>query len=145
MFKIIFLCLLSLPAFSAESLVATDVWARATPPGARSGAIYLTLENSSTAAIGISELRTNVATMAHLHTTALEDGMMRMRQLEDFTIDAGERVLLAPGGTHIMLMGLKGGLNTGDSFELEIVTTDGSVLSTAVSVGTPGQMSATDK
>ena len=47
--------------------------------------------------------------------------MMEMRPLADgLAIPAGESVVLEPGGYHIMLIGLTGDLNAGESFTLTL-------------------------
>jgi len=43
-----------------------------------------------------------------------------MRAVEGIEVPAGKRVVLAPKGTHIMLMGLAKPLVAGESFPLEL-------------------------
>ena len=45
---------------------------------------------------------------------------MKMRPLPGLMIPAGARVTLAPGGTHVMLMGLKQPLAAGSSIQLDL-------------------------
>ena len=45
---------------------------------------------------------------------------MRMRMLRDLPIPAGKRVVLAPGGTHIMIAPLAAPLKAGETFDLTL-------------------------
>jgi hypothetical protein len=47
-------------------------------------------------------------------------GMMKMRPVPGLSVAPGKPVKLAPGGYHIMLMGLKAPLKQGDSFPLTL-------------------------
>jgi copper(I)-binding protein len=44
-----------------------------------------------------------------------------MREVSVLHVAPGEKVEFAPGGLHVMLMGLKGPLKEGQVFELELV------------------------
>ena len=45
---------------------------------------------------------------------------MRMRPLAGIALEPGKPVTLAPGGYHVMLMGLKAPLKQGDQFPLTL-------------------------
>ncbi|HEX3953052.1 MAG TPA: copper chaperone PCu(A)C, partial [Stellaceae bacterium] len=57
-----------------------DAWARATPGGAANGAAYLTVQ--STAADRLTGVSTPVAKKAELHIMTMDNGIMKMRQLD---------------------------------------------------------------
>lgn len=126
----------------AETLVLADAWARATPPGARTAAVYGTLANEGEQAVTVSSFGTDRASRAHLHSTVSEDGMMKMRQLDDLIIAPGETVRLQPGGMHIMLMELAEPLEEGASFAVTVGTAAGDESTAVVDVGGFGQMEA---
>ena len=114
------LALLALPALAAAGAPAvSDAWARATPPGVDVGAVYLTITGGSTndRLVGASTER---ASMVHLHTVEESDGVATMRPVDGVAVPAGERVVLAPKGTHIMLMGLARPLAAGETFPLTL-------------------------
>ena len=96
---------------AGPSIRVTDAWARATVPGQSSGAIYATIENKGEAdrLVGV----TSDAGMAMLHANEGKDGVARMRMIGELEIPAAGRVPLAPGGTHVMLSGLKAPLTAG--------------------------------
>jgi periplasmic copper chaperone A len=83
-----------------------NVWVRALPPLQPNTAGYLTLVNRGKDAIAIVGASSNVAEKVELHTTRKVDGLMRMEPLGALAVAPGERVELAPGGMHLMLLGL---------------------------------------
>lgn len=81
---------------------------RATLPNAPVGGGFLTIENTSTEDDRLVSATSEVAGETQIHEMAMEGDVMKMRQLaEGLEIPAGETVVLAPGGFHIMFMGLK--------------------------------------
>lgn len=103
-----------------DAVSVTDVWARTTE--GPNGAVYLTIEAGSddVTLTGVA-VTTDVAAMAQIHRSAMgSDGSMSMEPAGDVTIPAGESVEFAPGGLHVMLMGLAGPLEVGDSFEVTL-------------------------
>ena len=115
------LLLLAARGALAGELTVTSAWARATPPGAGMGAIYLHIENGSTKSDRLLKLKTAVAASAGVHRTVIEEGIARMREVAVLHVAPGEKVEFAPGGLHVMLMGLKKPLVAGKTFELELV------------------------
>ena len=114
------LVLMALPALAiAGAPSVSGAWARATPPGVGVGAAYLTITGGSTndRLVGASSGR---ASMIQLHTVEESGGVAAMRQVEGVPVPAGKQVVLAPGGTHIMLMGLAGPLVAGETFPLDL-------------------------
>lgn len=80
---------------------------RATLPNAPVGGGFLTIENTGTEADRLVSATSTVAGDTQIHEMAMEGDVMKMRQLtEGLEIPAGETVVLAPGGFHIMFMGL---------------------------------------
>ena len=114
------LVLLVLPALSmAGAPSVSGAWARATPPGVSVGAAYLTIAGGSTDD-RLAGASTDRASMVQLHTVEESNGVAAMRETEGVPVPAGKRVVLAPGGTHIMLMGLSAPLVAGESFPLDL-------------------------
>lgn len=83
----------------------SDAWAAPTPGGASVSAGYLTLENHGAAdrLLGASSGR---AGSVQIHTMDMADGVMRMRELQSVDLGAGETHALAPGGDHLMFIGV---------------------------------------
>jgi periplasmic copper chaperone A len=95
-----------------------NAWVRATPAGQSATAAYVTISNrgGTDRLIGVSS---SVGT-ASVHSTTTENGVVRMRPAGDLEIPAGSTVSLEPGGTHVMISGLKRPLKVGQSVALEL-------------------------
>ena len=94
-----------------------NAWARPTR-GDAPGAVYVAINNKGSADDRLVGVFTDRAAMAMVHQTELVDGVARMRMAGEINIPAGQRIEMVPGGTHIMLQGLRAPLKTGDSFDL---------------------------
>lgn len=94
-----------------------NAWARPTR-GDAPGAVYVAINNKGSADDRLVGVFTDRAAMAMVHQTELVDGVARMRMAGEINIPAGQRIEMVPGGTHIMLQGLRAPLKTGDSFNL---------------------------
>jgi hypothetical protein len=81
-------------------------------------AAYFTIRNSGGADKLLSVA--SPAADASLHSTSMDNGVMRMRPLQELDIPAKGTVELKPGGMHVMLMGLKQPLRSGDTLELDL-------------------------
>lgn len=85
-----------------------DVWVRASAPGQLNGAGYMLIENDAATGDRLLSVSSDVADRVELHTIETENGVARMRHVPDgLEIPADGELSLAPGGYHIMFMGLK--------------------------------------
>lgn len=103
-----------------SGIAAENAWARATPGGARTGVVYLTLVNHGAGADRLVGVATPVADRAQLHAQSLEKGVMKMRPLTEVEVRPGATTVLMPGATHVMLTGLKQPLKEGETFPLTL-------------------------
>jgi len=117
--------LLSLPLTAAE-LSVDEGYLRATPPGQMMSAAFMTLSNDSDKTITLTGGTSNDVASIEIHNHTMTDGVMSMQRIEGLKIEAGEKVELAPGGLHVMLIGLKKSLVDGEKFTFDIVFKDGS-------------------
>lgn len=102
----------------AEAIVVRNAWARATVPGQPVGAAYLEITSPVEAAV--VELGSEAAEVTELHHMEHTGDIMRMRRVERLALPAGRAVKLLPGGTHVMLIGLRRPLRSGDSVALRL-------------------------
>lgn len=93
-------------------------WARATPPSAKTGAVYLTV--TADADDRLLGAATAAAREVQIHTHVVEGGMNRMVQLPELTLPRGDAVRLEPGGLHLMLIDLAGPLVAGATLEVTL-------------------------
>ena len=116
---VIFSCLL-IPATRAgdvasANIVITHAWSRATPGGSKVAGGYLTIENKGAAPDRLLSASTEAARKIEVHEMAMTDGVMTMRPVEGgLAIDVGKTLKFAPGGLHLMLVGLSAPLVRGD-------------------------------
>lgn len=78
-----------------------------TASSAMAGAGYMTILNSGAAddvLIGVEAAYPRVM----MHDSTVTDGVARMQALDRVIVPAGETVTFAPGGKHVMFMGLNG-------------------------------------
>jgi hypothetical protein len=97
-------------------------WARATPPTAPTGGGYLSIKNTGTEPDRLMSASSPAAETVQVHEMKMEGNVMRMRPIEGpLEIKPGETVTLAPGGMHMMMMGLKGPFKQGERVPLTLV------------------------
>ncbi|MGV8997713.1 MAG: copper chaperone PCu(A)C [Parvibaculaceae bacterium] len=102
----------------AGSIEISGAWAR--PSVTKNGAAYLTLTNSGKEADALIAVSSSVADKVAIHDMQMDGTIMRMRALPKLPLPAGASVTAAPGGTHIMLMGLKAPLVAGTMIKLHL-------------------------
>jgi copper(I)-binding protein len=101
--------------FKIGTLEIGHPWSRATPKGASVAAGYLKITNKGTEPDRLVGGSSPVAGRFELHEMATVDGVMKMRLLANgLEIKPGETVELRPGSFHIMLVGLKQPVETGN-------------------------------
>ena len=116
-------------ALAGDAVSVNDPYARAVPPGQPNSAAFMQLSNAGAGDRALVSATSDVSEVVELHTHRMEDGMMKMRRVDQIELPAGETVTLAPGGLHLMLIGLKQQLTPGDDVSLTLTLDDGSELS----------------
>jgi periplasmic copper chaperone A len=101
--------------FMAGDIMVMQPWSRATPPGASTGAGYLTVMNHGTLPDVLLGGSTPAAAKLEIHQTSMAGGIMTMRPAADgVPIPPGASVTFKPtGGFHLMLSGLTAPLKLG--------------------------------
>ena len=111
-----FVALLALSGGAQAQLSATDAWARSTVPVQKATGAFATLQTKEP--VNVVRVESEVAGMAELHEMRMEGDVARMRPVQSLRVVPGAPVHLAPGGYHIMLMGLKRQLKAGERIPL---------------------------
>jgi copper(I)-binding protein len=119
----------------------TKAWARATPPGASVGAVYLTIANRGGTADRLVSVASPAAQSAMLHQTTEDGGVSTMREAEG-SISPQSTLDMRPGGAHIMLMGLTGPLKAGETVEVTLQFENSGRLTAAAKVAALGSNAA---
>ena len=117
----------------------SGAFTRATLPNAPVAGGFLTITNSGATDDRLVSASAYFAAEVQLHEMAMENDVMKMRQLVDgIAVPAGETVTLQPGGLHIMFMQLKAPLVEGTTVPVTLtfervgtITVDVPVVGTA--------------
>ena len=108
--------LVSLAASSAWAQITIDApWARATAPGAKIGAGYMTIRNAGGAADRLVAASSPAAERVEMHVTTKDGDISRMREVKSYAVPAKGAFELKPNGSHLMLVNLKAPLKEGAS------------------------------
>lgn len=97
-----------------------DGWARETGQSGMAAA-YVTIRNQ-----GGADQLTGVSAeigQATLHESSMEGGIMRMRPIDPgvgLTVPSNGKLMLAPGGAHVMITALEQPLRAGDEFDMTL-------------------------
>jgi periplasmic copper chaperone A len=99
-----------------------DAWARPTIGQGRATAAYMTIANKGDADDILKSAHTPKAKAVEMHQTNMTaEGVMQMRKVEGgLAIEAGASVVLGPGGTHLMVLGLEDALEAGENLMLTL-------------------------
>jgi periplasmic copper chaperone A len=122
-----------------SSIAVQQPWARATPAGATTGAVYMTLNNKTGSADRLIGASSDAADKLQIHEMKVVNGVMQMRQLDNgLPIPAGGSVVLEPSSYHVMLIGLKKPLAPGETFPLTLTFQKAGNISVTVPVHAMG-------
>jgi copper(I)-binding protein len=112
-------------AFAADAIQIEHSWIREAPPGADVLAGYLTIKNNGAKTITLTGVESPICNMIMMHKTIIENNVARMVMQENVKIDPGKTVSFRPGGMHLMIMGPKTALHTGDKIKLVLLFKNG--------------------
>lgn len=102
---------------AAPDIRVVDGWVRAMPPVAKNSAGYLVIENHGEHDDVLLGASVDGARLTELHEMVSTGATMAMRRRQDVAVAAGSSVVLAPGGLHLMLIGLQRPLVAGEQRE----------------------------
>ena len=98
-----------------------DAWVRPSLGADRPAAGYFTITNPGNATDVLVGVSSPIAMSCEIHETAMDNsGMAGMDPIDRLVIPPGGTVRLAPGGYHLMLMGVGQALTVGSTVELRL-------------------------
>jgi copper(I)-binding protein len=117
-FLILTLAIGSRAAIAKDAVSIENAWVRPTIPGQDVGAAYMTFNSQQD--VTLISATSDVTKSVEIHSMSMQNGVMKMRMLENLAIKANKPYKLEPGGFHLMLFDLKKPLLVGQhvSFEL---------------------------
>ncbi len=107
--------------YKTDTITIDHPWARPSLGRVPNSAAYATIMNTGAKDDRLVSAATDAAEKVELHTHINDNGIMRMREVDGgIVVPAGETVKLAPGGLHIMLIGLTRKLNAGETLPMTL-------------------------
>ena len=125
MFLIVAALLLAACGKPQPPLVASDVEFTKPVPGRHMSAGFFVLTNNTDEDILITSVTSPQCGAVEMHETTIDDGIARMRELDELVVPARGSVKLERGGKHLMLMQAK---DLGDSVSLRLLNDNAPVL-----------------
>lgn len=103
-----------------DAVAISEPWLKEPLAGRNLAAGFLKIENRSGGEEVLLGLDCPDAAAVEMHEMFHEGDMMKMRKMEQWTLPARGSLVLAPGGGHLMFMGLRRTLKEGDSVQLTL-------------------------
>ena len=105
------------------------------PDGDDDGAVYMKITSPVDDELVSAVVDPAVAMEAQIHETVENDaGEMSMQEVASIPVVAGEQLELAPGGYHIMLMGLAAPLEVGTTIDVTLTMKSGATVTVSADV-----------
>jgi copper(I)-binding protein len=114
---------LSATAWAQSTTVKVeDAWVRGTVASQKATGAFMRITSSANARL--VSVSSPAAGVVEIHEMAMENDVMKMRQVQGVDLIAGKATELKPGGFHVMLMGLKVPVAGGDTVPLTLTFED---------------------
>lgn len=104
---------------TATGIEIRDAWARPAMKDGN-GAVYFLLQNHSAGRDELMGVSSDIAKAVEMHETKMEGDVMQMQQVMSIPIGGKASLEFAPGGLHVMLIGLEQDLKVGDEFQIAL-------------------------
>lgn len=122
-----------------DRVIVSRAWSRATPKGAKVAAGYFTVENRGTRPDRLLSAESAAAAKVEIHQMSVQDGIMTMRPLDGgLAIPPDATVSFAPGGDHIMFVGLNAPFEEGQRIPVVLIFEGAGKVEAAFDVGSVG-------
>lgn len=117
---------LSSASFSMEKIKVNNVWIKLLPSASKVTAAFGEIENHSKDKKTLVSVEGDFAETIEIHTHIKENGVMKMRKVKELEIPSHGKLVLEPGGDHIMIFGLKKPLKSQEKLKLTLRFKDNS-------------------
>lgn len=120
---------------TAGEIIVEGAWARTSPMEATMGAAYMTITSPIDDELVSASVDPSIAMETQIHETLEnETGEMSMQEVASIPLVAGEGLELAPGGYHVMLMGLAAPLEVGSTIDVTLTMKSGATVTVTAEV-----------
>ncbi len=116
-----------------DVMTIMNAWVREAHLGAKMNAGYMTLVNTGPEDVTLVKVESDAFKEIEIHEMAMVDGLMSMRELANLVVSANGQVQLKPGGMHLMLIGPRNRLTTGQQVDMTLTFKSG--IKQKISVG----------
>jgi periplasmic copper chaperone A len=127
---------------TATGITVKSAWARPAAQGGN-GAVYFLLQNHSAGPDELIAVSSDIAEAAEIHETKMDGDVMKMEPVMSVPVKEKESIEFAPGGLHVMLIGLQQELKAGDQFEITLQFAGQGNLTLTVPVQETGENDST--
>ena len=125
---------LSLAGVAQAAPAVHAAWSRPAAQGT-TGAGFMSLSNPGAKADALVSVSSPWTREAQIHQTSISGGMASMKRLDRVALAPGAKVTFAPGGYHLMFMGLNRPLKPGDALPVTLTFASGAKVNATFVVG----------
>jgi copper(I)-binding protein/cytochrome oxidase Cu insertion factor (SCO1/SenC/PrrC family) len=119
---------------TGDVVAIMNAWVREAHAKAKVNAGYMTLVNVGSEDVTLVKVESDAFSNIEVHEMATVDGLMEMREVTDLAIPAKGQIQFEPGGLHLMLMGPKEHLTTGQQVDMTLTFSSGKKQTVSVKV-----------
>ena len=119
---------------SGDVVAIMNAWVREAHAAAKVNAGYMTLVNVDSEEVALVKVESEAFESIEVHEMVKVDGFMKMREVTDMVIPAQGQIQLAPGGKHLMMMGPREHLTTGQEVVMTLTFRSGKQQTVPVKV-----------
>ncbi|MEW6994826.1 copper chaperone PCu(A)C [Colwelliaceae bacterium MEBiC 14330] len=110
--------------YASATIKISDGYIKASIPGSDVTAAYMKITNISDRTITLEKITSAISDQIEMHKHSMAGGMMRMRQVDNISVDANSSITLQPSGLHLMIFSLKQQLSENDNIMLTMHFSD---------------------
>jgi copper(I)-binding protein/cytochrome oxidase Cu insertion factor (SCO1/SenC/PrrC family) len=110
---------------AGDVVAIMNAWVREAHPNANVNAGYMTLVNVGPEEVRLVNVESEAFKNIEVHEMATVDGLMEMREVTDLIIPAHGQIHFEPGGKHLMLMGPREQVTTGQKIDMTLTFKSG--------------------
>ncbi|MRX27515.1 copper chaperone PCu(A)C [Kangiella sp. HZ709] len=121
--------------YEHDGIQIINPWLRKMPEGVSNTAGFMQIKNETGKPLVLEDVSLDWARMGMIHESKVVDGMAKMIHQDALTIS--DTVDFAPGGLHIMVMGMDGPLDEKQTYNIHLHFSGREPLAVAFQVGEP--------
>jgi len=119
---------------AGDVVAIMNAWVREAHPNANVNAGYMTLVNVGPEEVRLVNVESEAFKNIEVHEMATVDGLMEMREVTDLVIPVHGQIHFEPGGKHLMLMGPREQVTTGQKIDMTLTFKSGRKQTLSVQV-----------